>query len=99
MRYAATVWLDQREVGHAVFTPFRLPITGLAKGWHTLRVEVLNTLANSICGTEERERQLERKGAFIGTYAPIYLPLDRQKILSGLLGPVVLQPVGPRSIG
>ena len=91
VRYAATVWLDERRVGDVVFTPFRILLSGLEKGEHTLRVDVLNTLANSICGTEEREAELEKKGAFIGTYAPLYLPLDRQKIPSGLIGPVVLR--------
>ncbi len=96
--YAATVWLNGREVGDSVFTPFLLRLTGLTKGWHNLRVDVLNTLANSICGTEERERDLEKKGSFIGTYAPLYLPLDRKKIPSGLIGPVALRPI-ERSMG
>lgn len=91
VRYAAAIWIDGRKRGDAVFTPFRVNLPGLSKGWHTLRVDVLNTLANSICGTKEREHELQEKGVFIGTYAPIYLPIDRRKVPSGLLGPVFLR--------
>jgi hypothetical protein len=96
VRYAATVRLNGKKAGDCVFSPFQLILGGLTKGWHDLEIDVLNTMANSVCGTEKRSRQLEKKGAFIGTYAPIYLPLDRLKIPSGLLGPVSLQPISSK---
>lgn len=91
--YAATVLLDGKIAGHAVFNPYTLHLQRLTPGRHCLEIEVMNTPANAVCGTPERSRQLEREGAFRGTYAPIYLPLDRTKLRSGLFGPVTLVPV------
>ena len=92
VRYAATIYLDRKEMGSCVFTPFMLRLSGLCRGKHILEIRVLNTPANSVCGTEERYVQLEKRGVFIGTCAPLYLPLNRQKLVSGLLGPVELTP-------
>ncbi len=92
VRYAATICLDGKDMGSCIFAPFMLRLSGLCRGKHILEIRVLNTPANSVCGTEERYTQLEKRGVFIGTYAPIYLPLDRQKLVSGLLGPVELIP-------
>lgn len=93
VNYTATVLLDGKIAGHAVFEPYTLVLKGLAPGKHRIEIEVLNTQANSICGTPERERQLEKKGAFRGTYSPIYLPIDRTKLRSGLFGPISLCPL------
>lgn len=97
VHYAATVFLDGKKTGDCVFTPFTLGLTGLTPGKHLLEVEVLNTLANSVCGTKQRYCQLEKEGVFYGTYAPIYIPLDRKKLVSGLLGPANLFPVSQKS--
>lgn len=90
VHYAATVSLDGEKVGDCVFTPFRLRLDTLDKGKHTLEVAVLNTLANTVFGSDQRIADLEK--AFKGTYAPIYKKLDMQKLRSGLFGPVSLIP-------
>ncbi|MBI4283661.1 MAG: hypothetical protein HY663_04245, partial [Chloroflexi bacterium] len=92
VRYAATICLDGKNIGSCVFTPFMLRLCGLCRGKHMLEIRVLNTPANLVCGTDERYMQLEKKGVFTGTAAPLYLPFDRQKVISGLLGPVELIP-------
>jgi len=93
VHYAAAIRLNGQEVCKAAFTPFCVVLNNLTRGENLLEIDVLNTPANAICGTEEVERKLERQGAFVGTYAPIYLPLDRKKIPSGLFGPVTLREV------
>ncbi|MDD3927779.1 MAG: glycosyl hydrolase, partial [bacterium] len=91
--YAASIYLDGNPVGRSVFTPFELELEINGKGEHTLEIHILNTLANSVCGTESRYRELEGKGLFAGTYAPKYIPIDRKKLTSGLFGPVVILPI------
>lgn len=93
VRYAATVYLDGEQVGDCVWTPKRITLHGLLPGEHRLDVEVVNTMANLVCGTEARYRALEESGVFRGTYSPIYIPRDRHRVISGLLGPVTLTPV------
>ena len=88
--YAATVYLDGIKICDSIFTPHRIILKGLKKGAHTLEIDVLNTPANEIIGDEHRFQRLEKKGFFNGTYAPIYVPIDRERLTSGLLGPVKL---------
>ncbi len=86
--YAATVFVDNKKAGDVIFTPFKIVLKDLKKGKHQLKIQVMNTPASSICGDRKKLRMLEEKGVFNGTYAPIYLSIDRQKLTSGLLGPV-----------
>ena len=88
--YAATVALDGDKVSDVVFFPFDVNLGKIAKGRHTVEITVLNTLANSIFGDAEKYEALKADGAFKGTYMPIFEPLDRQKLPSGLFGPVKL---------
>jgi hypothetical protein len=90
--YAATVLIDGKHACDVVFTPFKAELHNLSRGEHTITVRVLNTFANSVCGTEERYRELKESGVLNGTYAPIYVPIDRKVLDSGLLGPVTIMP-------
>ncbi|MFM1550115.1 MAG: glycosyl hydrolase [Lentisphaeria bacterium] len=92
VHYAATVWLDDERIGDCIFTPFHLRLDDLKQGDHVLELDVLNTQANAVFGSEERIDELTRKKAFKGTYAPIYKDLDLPKLRSGLFGPVKLIP-------
>lgn len=92
VRYAATVALDGRDLGPAVFQPFSLAVQGLERGLHTLTVRVLNTSASAVFGSEEGLEKLKSKGAFKGTYFPLYERLDRSKTRCGLFGPVGVVP-------
>jgi len=86
--YGAEVWLDGAKVATMPFRPYRATIRGLTPGEHALDVRVLNTLANEVCGT--REREIERFGP-----EPSHKVLpDRSKVRSGLFGPVRLIPMG-----
>ncbi len=89
--YAATILIDGGKVADAVFAPFTVDLGTLDSGQHTLEVRVLNTLANTVFGDPVRLEQAESRGAFKGTYAPVYEPLDRLKLPSGLFGPVTLR--------
>jgi len=93
VRYAATVYLDGQQIGRSVFTPHCLRLEALSRGAHRLEIDVLNTLANSVFGDPDRYEELKRTGAFKGTYAPIYEPLDRARLRSGLLGPLAICPL------
>ena len=62
----------------------------LDKGRHTLEIRVLNTMANSAFGDAAKVEELRAHGAFKGTYASIYEPRDREKLTSGLFGPVCI---------
>mgnify|MGYP001407077326 CR=1 FL=1 len=70
--------------------PLRLHLHSLRPGEHRLEVEVLNTRANLVCGTPEQTHRLEQSGVFTGTYSPLVMPRDQQRILSVLPGPVRL---------
>jgi len=86
--YAAVVLLDGKEVAQVPFRPYRELVQGLTRGDHTLEVRVLNTPASQVCGT--RVREIERFGP-----APNQKVLpDRDKLRSGLFGPVRLIPMG-----
>ncbi|MDP6720588.1 MAG: hypothetical protein QGF59_18140, partial [Pirellulaceae bacterium] len=52
--------------------------------------KVLNTLANAVLGDPDKVEKLRSEGAFKGTYEMFYHPLDKQKLRSGLFGPVRL---------
>ncbi|HPP66799.1 MAG TPA: hypothetical protein PKX05_02665, partial [bacterium] len=86
--YCATCFIDNKKAGDAIFTPYRIILKNLSRGKHSLKIRVFNTPANEICGDKTRFRRLQQKGVFNGTYAPIYLSIDRKKIASGLLGKV-----------
>jgi len=86
--YGAEVLLDGQEVAQVPFRPYRALVPGLTRGEHTIEVRVLNTPASEVCGT--RQREIERFGL-----APNQKVLpDRDKLRSGLFGPVRLIPMG-----
>jgi hypothetical protein len=86
--YAAEVWLDGAQVATMPFRPYRAIIGGLTRADHTLEVRVLNTPANEVCGTRERDIELHGR-------EPSHKVLpDRTKLRSGLFGPVRLIPMG-----
>lgn len=87
--YAARVSIDGREAADLPFTPYRAKLE-LSKGEHTLEISVLNTFANQVFGTEDRYRELKESGVLDGTYEPVYEKVDRKRLTSGLLGPVVI---------
>ena len=91
--YAATVFIDNKKVDDIIFTPFMTMVNNLVAGRHLLKIKVINTPANNICGDEKKLKMLEKKGFLNGTYAPIYLSIDRQKLESGLFGPVRIYPI------
>lgn len=91
--YGAEVLMDGNEIDRSAFRPHRLTIENLKQGRHLLEIRVLNTLANQVMGTPEREEENRRNGVFRDTYADHYLPMDRQKLRSGLFGPVRIIPI------
>lgn len=91
--YGAEVLMDGNEIGRSAFRPHRLIIENMKRGRHLLEIRVLNTLANQVAGTPEREEEHRRKGVFRGTYSDHYLPMDKQKLRSGLFGPVRIIPI------
>ena len=86
IRYGAEVFLDDERVAVAPFRPYRVMLSGLRCGEHRLSIRVLNTPANAVCGTSQRERESFPEGG------PSYLVYDRQKLRSGLFGPVTVTP-------
>jgi hypothetical protein len=91
--YGAQVFMDGNEIGRSAFGPHRLTIGSLKRGRHLLEIRVLNTSANQVAGTPEREEAHRREGVFRGTYSDHYLPMDKQKLRSGLFGPVRIIPI------
>ena len=69
---------------------FVADLGSLDAGRHTLEIKVLNTLANAVLGDPDKVEKLRSQGAFKGTYEMFYHPLDKQKLRSGLFGPVRL---------
>jgi hypothetical protein len=94
VRNAAAVHVDGAPAGRLPWPPYRLRLGGLTRGRHTLAVDVWNTPASAIFGTPECYARWRAKGAFKGTYVPIYEPIDRARLQagSGLLGPAALTP-------
>ena len=91
--YGAEVLMDGKKIGRSAFRPHWLVIRSLKRGRHLLEIRVLNTLANQVAGTPEREAAHRREGVFRGTYSDHYLPMDKQKMRSGLFGPVRIIPI------
>jgi hypothetical protein len=98
---SAPVYLDLGEVcysarmdlnGHALtslWAPHVLEVSGmLVEGDNRLRVEVVNTLANQIAS--ERVVEDARVHGWFNTYYARALPMMRESLPSGLMGPVRL---------
>tara|TARA_B100000809_G_scaffold143047_1_gene140572 strand:+ start:624 stop:3242 length:2619 start_codon:yes stop_codon:yes gene_type:complete len=96
--YAAAIHVDGQKIADTVFSPFAAELGSLDAGRHTLEIKVLNTLANAVLGDPDKVEKLRAQGAFKGTYEMFYHPLDKQKLRSGLFGPVRLcfEKVGQR---
>ena len=54
------------------------------------KIKDLNTSATAELGDPDKVEKLRSEGAFKGTYEMFYHPLDKQKLRSGLFGPVRL---------
>jgi hypothetical protein len=86
--YASQVYVDKAKVGNCIFMPFEIKLPPLAKGKHSLELDLFNTMANSIFGNSAKLEKMKNSGAFNGTYSMFYETRDREKLISGLLGPV-----------
>ena len=84
--YGAEVFLDDERVAVAPFRPYQVMLSRLRQGEHRLSIRVLNTPANAVCGTPRREKEAFPDGG------PSHLVYDRQKLRSGLFGPVTVTP-------
>ena len=78
---AAKVWLNGGFVGERLWTPYRFDLTRyLRKGPNTLRISVVNTLANYFSQFDF----LKDKPLYGGGWKPWMVP-------SGLIGPVTIR--------
>ena len=59
VRDAVKVWLDECYQGSAIFPPYQIPVSA-AKGSHTVRVQVANTLGNQLDGVKLRSGILKK---------------------------------------
>ncbi|WPX08333.1 glycosyl hydrolase [Anaerocellum danielii] len=90
VKYSAKVWLNQKYLGARAFSPFMWDITEAIKtGRNELVIEVQNTLAAGLLGTQEKLEKL-RKEAEKNFYLSISLKFDLEMVQSGLLPPVAI---------
>jgi hypothetical protein len=95
VRESARVWLNGHEVGYLWSFPFRARVGAyLKKGRNTLRLEVVNLMANRIRYLDQHQIEW-RKFHEINFVNIKYKPFDAtawEPVASGLLGPVTLTP-------
>lgn len=90
MRFAATVTLNGKELGKALFSPFILPLgNALRKGKNVLEITVANTLANAISPKEVLERW-KKQFPMLCTWEIKQRDFESESLESGLFGPVRL---------
>lgn len=90
VKYSAKVWLNKRYLGVRAFSPFMWDITEALKiGENELVIEVQNTPAAALLGTQEKLEKL-RKEAEKNFYLSISLKFDLEMVQSGLLPPVAI---------
>jgi len=86
VRYACRIELNERDLGWRLWPEWRVPIAGLLRaGVNTLRVKVVNTLANQYVHNRAYERWTP---AQLGPYHPRALTFEPDSLPSGLFGPV-----------
>lgn len=90
VKYSAKVWLNKRYLGVRAFSPFMWDIKEALKiGENELMIEVQNTPAAALLGTQEKLEKL-RKEAEKNFYLSISLKFDLEMVQSGLLPPVAI---------
>jgi hypothetical protein len=90
VKYSAKVWLNKRYLGVRAFSPFMWDITEALKiGENELVIEVQNTPAAALLGTQEKLEKL-RKEAEKNFYLSISLKFELEMVQSGLLPPVAI---------
>jgi hypothetical protein len=92
--WTAHIELNGESVGDMLWAPYVLDVTGYVRaGTNRLRVTVANTLANDICRPEVEAEARER--GWCNPYVERTLPMMREDLRSGLLGPVRLLVAAP----
>jgi hypothetical protein len=96
VRESARVWVNGQDAGILWYVPFKVKIGKyLKQGNNTLRIEVINLMANRIIDMDKRKVQW-RKYNEINFVDLFYKPFDAsnwEPMASGLLGPVTITPV------
>ena len=88
--YAASVRLNGEPVGGRMTSPFIFEVKGLVRnGPNHLEIAVTNTLANAV--NAEPVQEYWREHFQKSVYAPMQRCFERESLISGLLGPVVLR--------
>jgi hypothetical protein len=96
VRESARVWVNGKEAGILWHVPFKVSIGQyLKKGNNTLRIEIVNLMANRIIDLDKRKVEWRKFNEinFVDLY---YKPFDAsnwEPMASGLLGPVTITPV------
>jgi hypothetical protein len=96
VRESARVWVNGQDAGILWHVPFKVSIGQyLKKGNNTLRIEVVNLMANRIIDMDKRKVEWRKFNEinFVDLY---YKPFDAsnwEPMASGLLGPVTITPV------
>jgi hypothetical protein len=96
VRDAAVVYVNGKRAGAAWCPPYRVDVSGLLKeGENAIRIEVGNTAVNALAATGfpnyDYKGVTEKYG---NRFQPQGVQLLSVPLPSGLLGPVVLEPVG-----
>jgi len=87
--WTAHVELNGESLGDMLWAPYVLDVTGLIQaGANRLHITVANTLANQACRPEV-EAEARARG-WCNAYLERALPMMREDLRSGLLGPVRL---------
>lgn len=90
VKYSAKVWLNGKYLGARAFSPFIWDITKALKiGKNELVIEVQNTPAAALLGTQEKLEKF-KKEAEKNFYLSISLKFDLEMVQSGLLPPVAI---------
>ena len=96
VRESARVWVNGQDAGILWHVPFKVSIGQyLKKGNNTLRIEIVNLMANRIIDLDKRKVEWRKFNEinFVDLY---YKPFDAsnwEPMASGLLGPVTITPV------
>jgi hypothetical protein len=96
VRESARVWINGQDAGILWHVPFKANIGRyLKQGNNTLRIEVINLMANRIIDLDKRKIEWRKFNEinFVDLY---YKPFDAsnwEPMASGLLGPVTITPI------
>ena len=93
--WTARVELNDQDLGDLLWAPYVLDVSGLVRpGANRLAITVANTLANQACRAEVEAEARER--GWCNAYVERTLPMMREDLRSGLVGPVRLLVAVPR---